>query len=442
MEFNPKLKTYGVFNVDGSLTVVGGRTGRPAVSLNTANANSWSAQQTFNSTAQFNSLANFSSTVQLNSSTYQYGNLFNYGGFYNYGTFYTTWTPGSIPFIGSSNQLTYDYDDFFRDLTLKRYGFGIGYGDSLLAKVHSVGSGSCSGTPTACGSYSDSSACGAASGCFWTSYGSCYVFGDESSCNAQQGCLWSSGMDCSTIGDEMTCNATSPCSWQTSYSNCSEIGDEMTCNSAGGGGYCSWQMVGNTCPSYGDESSCNMASPCSWYQPTSNCSDIFDESSCNNAGGGGYCSWNGSSCDGSTYPNGSPYCSGDNSYSYCSGSTYPSGASCTGGTFGAGCNENYYCGGIATPCESYTTVETCLSPCSWGQELAGYFDGGGQWGVESSDKNGWWGATPVAQSTGWSATGGYSALKTFAPGTVTLSDLARVVATMLDQMKTYGIFGS
>lgn len=49
------------------------------------------------------------------------------------------------------------------------------------------------------------------------------------------------------------------------------------------------------------------------------------------------------------------------------------------------------------------------------------------------------GVTPVAKSTGWSVTAGYTALKTLDPNTTTLAALARVVGTLIDTVKAHGM---
>lgn len=67
---------------------------------------------------------------------------------------------------------------------------------------------------------------------------------------------------------------------------------------------------------------------------------------------------------------------------------------------------------------------------------------GTKFGTSSLQKMGWWNATPVAQSTGWSVTAGYAALKAFNPQTMTMGELARVVGTLVDTLKTYGLLST
>jgi hypothetical protein len=54
---------------------------------------------------------------------------------------------------------------------------------------------------------------------------------------------------------------------------------------------------------------------------------------------------------------------------------------------------------------------------------------------------GFFGVTPVAQNTGWSVTSGYTATKSFNPETATLLTVARVLGTLVDALKSYGILG-
>lgn len=63
-------------------------------------------------------------------------------------------------------------------------------------------------------------------------------------------------------------------------------------------------------------------------------------------------------------------------------------------------------------------------------------------GTAANQKIGFWGATPVVQSTGWSVTAGYTPLKTFNPAAVTLTELARFVATWADTHLTNGQLGA
>lgn len=66
---------------------------------------------------------------------------------------------------------------------------------------------------------------------------------------------------------------------------------------------------------------------------------------------------------------------------------------------------------------------------------------GTKFGTSTLQKMAWWNATPVVQNTGWSATAGYSTLKAFNPQTATLAEVARVLGTLVDALKTYGLLG-
>lgn len=66
---------------------------------------------------------------------------------------------------------------------------------------------------------------------------------------------------------------------------------------------------------------------------------------------------------------------------------------------------------------------------------------GTKWGTGTTQKQSWWNATPVVQNTGWAATAGYTALKSFNPQTATLAETARLLGTLVDALKTYGLLG-
>jgi hypothetical protein len=66
---------------------------------------------------------------------------------------------------------------------------------------------------------------------------------------------------------------------------------------------------------------------------------------------------------------------------------------------------------------------------------------GTRYGTLGTQKQGWWGATPVIQSTGWSVTPGYSADKALNPEATTVTEVARVLGTLIDTLKSYGQLG-
>ena len=61
--------------------------------------------------------------------------------------------------------------------------------------------------------------------------------------------------------------------------------------------------------------------------------------------------------------------------------------------------------------------------------------------VSGEGSLGLFGATPVAKSTGWSVSNG-STRKSFDPSTVSLSELAEVVGTLIDYFKSLGPLGA
>jgi hypothetical protein len=67
---------------------------------------------------------------------------------------------------------------------------------------------------------------------------------------------------------------------------------------------------------------------------------------------------------------------------------------------------------------------------------------GSKLGTAANQKLGFWGATPVVQNTGWAATAGYTALRNFDPANASMDDAMRVIATLVDTLKAYGILGA
>lgn len=307
---------------------------------------------------------------EYQASPYQYG----YVSSYDYGTYLDNW------FQSNNDIYNTNSNNVWVNQTVD---------DGTLAKFQVQGASACYGTPTACDASpvnTNSTTCTTQYGCSWTSYGSCYVWSsDEVACNAQVGCLFSAGTACSVSGsgDYSACvSQGGSCTWDANYSSCSDYtgSGEGACNSVTG---CAWSA--NTCGSIGNSTDCNNASPCNWvYQ---NCSDFnSDEGSCN----ANMCAWTpasygdcsllpypdcvmtsgcsdfGDHCEGmyfiaDSHCDGSygGSCQGDNSY--CSGS-YVSSYSCNG-TFGNGCNENYYCAGTPTLC-TVAPVSTDSSSCA------------------------------------------------------------------------------
>lgn len=62
-------------------------------------------------------------------------------------------------------------------------------------------------------------------------------------------------------------------------------------------------------------------------------------------------------------------------------------------------------------------------------------------GTATNQKLGFWNGTPVAQNAGWTVTGGYAGDKTFNPESTTLTEVARVLGTLIDAFKSYGLLG-
>lgn len=66
---------------------------------------------------------------------------------------------------------------------------------------------------------------------------------------------------------------------------------------------------------------------------------------------------------------------------------------------------------------------------------------GTMYGTLGTQKQAWWGATPVVRSTGWSVTPGYTVDKAFNPEACTVTELARFVGALADALKAYGMLG-
>ena len=62
-------------------------------------------------------------------------------------------------------------------------------------------------------------------------------------------------------------------------------------------------------------------------------------------------------------------------------------------------------------------------------------------GTGATQKIGFWNATPVVQSTGWSVTN-ESTDKSFDANSYTMDELADVLGTLIETLKTYGFLGS
>lgn len=66
---------------------------------------------------------------------------------------------------------------------------------------------------------------------------------------------------------------------------------------------------------------------------------------------------------------------------------------------------------------------------------------GTKFGTAATQKMGWWNAPPVVQNTGWSVISGYTPDKSFNPQTTTLAEVANVLGTLIETLKSYGLLG-
>jgi len=88
------------------------------------------------------------------------------------------------------------------------------------------------------------------------------------------------------------------------------------------------------------------------------------------------------------------------------------------------------------------TLSTALITIANGYNLQFGASSGTKLGLANNVKLAFWGATPVVQNAGWSATAGYTATRTFNPEATSVTELARVVGTLVDTLKTYGLLGA
>jgi hypothetical protein len=170
----------------------------------------------------------------------------------------------------------------------------------------------CTGTPTACSTYSS-----------------------EGTCNSHTGvgCSWFSGTSCSIFnGDTGSCTGQSGCSVETASCSGANNTDQSTCENQDDayGGSCSWDT--STCPSLTTIGACSAQTGCT--PSTASCSAFTNTTDCNNQTG---CS---AQVDGdcSTLSDGGgdgTNCATQSECSYDSGS-----GACTGSYFTA-CNGDY-----------------------------------------------------------------------------------------------------
>jgi hypothetical protein len=235
------------------------------LALNLANPNTWTGAQTYNSTITYNSTQlNYGSHYNY-SGMYNYSTWYNSGSFYQYGAFITNATIGSLPYVDDSSYLTYDADDYFRNNSNKRYGWGIGNGDTLLAKHHVVGLVACFGTPTPCESI-PAMDCATQLGCSATTYYCSDMNGmGYSSCTEYNGACSYESVDCSVYTDSMACDSYSP-DCTSNYFDCSTLSDGTMCATNGG---CSYDSMSGTC--YG-----SPFSSCTGSYYTGNCLGQWD----------------------------------------------------------------------------------------------------------------------------------------------------------------------
>jgi hypothetical protein len=63
-------------------------------------------------------------------------------------------------------------------------------------------------------------------------------------------------------------------------------------------------------------------------------------------------------------------------------------------------------------------------------------------GTAANQRIGFWGVAPAAQNPGWSVSAAYSSVRVFNPNSTTLTEVAKVLATLVDILKGYGLLGA
>jgi hypothetical protein len=287
------------------------------------------------------------------------------GGIYNYGAIHN----GSNVTAGSADTGT--------TTTLSTYGSFAAKGTLVTASSYNIasetvvygdasGANICSGTPTACNTYTTEGTCNSHTlvGCTWFSGSSCSEFSgtDFSTCESSHaGCTWDQ-TSCSSANntDSSTCEAlddayggscaydTTSCPAQTTTAACIAIAG-CTANE------------GNSCSVFTDTASCNAQTPCVAVVD-GDCNTFSDgggdgtacatQPECSYDSGTGVCSgYYFTACNGNYFSS----CTGD----LCTGNYYTGGCS---GTYGAACQGTANCSNLTDDGSAACNAE---AGCTW-----------------------------------------------------------------------------
>lgn len=316
-------------------------------------------------------------------------------GLYNYGSSF------------NNNKLTAGSADTSVQTTLSSYGSLAVKGVLVTSSSYTLAetetmvyvdpsnSNFCIGTPVACTTYSNSTACNAHSGigCSWYSGDPCSTFSstDLSTCESgHAGCTWDS-TSCSPGNntDSTTCESQDDtyggnCTWDTTtcpaFTNTSTCNAQVGCNATLGGDCTAFTTIIDcqsqsecttnqlSCTAFTDTASCSAEPECT-LDNSGDCGTLSD------GGGDGTACATQPEC---SYDSGSGTCSGTyfisctgNYLDTCTGNYFTScdGNLCTGNYYNGNCSGTYgaYCQGGAGNCGLITSSGPCTaeSGCSW-----------------------------------------------------------------------------
>ena len=237
------------------------------------------------------------------------------------------------------------------------------FGNEVVEYVDGDAAFECSGTATACSTYSSQGTCDAHSlaGCSWFSGNPCSTNNgtDQATCEANSGCTWETASCHAYDTDQSSCQGTSGCTWNST--DCSSFASDQSTCETGHNSMCTWNF--NTCSDFNSQSqsNCETNSGCSWTGGDCSAFNGTDQTTCESGHTG--CSWDGINCNG-TYDEAST-CSGmyntscTGTFTECTGS-YPT-TNCIG-TYGTICQGTASCANLTDDGETLCELE---AGCTW-----------------------------------------------------------------------------
>ena len=237
------------------------------------------------------------------------------------------------------------------------------FGNEVVEYVDGDAAFECSGTATACSTYSSQGTCDAHSlaGCSWFSGNPCSTNNgtDQATCEANSGCTWETASCHAYDTDQSSCQGTSGCTWNST--DCSSFASDQSTCETGHNSMCTWNF--NTCSDFNSQSqsNCETNLGCSWTGGDCSAFNGTDQTTCESGHTG--CSWDGINCNG-TYDEAST-CSGmyntscTGTFTECTGS-YPT-TNCIG-TYGTICQGTASCANLTDDGETLCELE---AGCTW-----------------------------------------------------------------------------